>query len=212
MKQTDSISSEKLSIQLFPGLERCIKSTSRLQDVSILLKSTCFQSSQQEYATHQPSTALNKHSRDNQTRKQTYPTRRNFREYFNCKANFSIFPICLLPSKHKNKNHLSNTNLNLSCGFQHHTTQHCTLKHKFLCQMITSFKKNKTKTARSQRSNNKCLSLSSAQTPCSITNVKHYILMPSYLLIVVTITAPECFANQEQSPTSVTNEFYITST
>lgn len=84
---------------------KMLRSISGLQDMSILLKSTWFQSSQ-EYATHQSSTALNVHSEDHQMKEQKYPTRS--RKYLNLQSQLQYFPyiITLLPFKHKNKKSL----------------------------------------------------------------------------------------------------------
>lgn len=79
-------------------LERCASPT---QDVSILLKSTCFQSSQ-ECATHQSHTALDICSEDNQRAK--ISSKENFREYFNLQSKLLFFLACSMPFKHKNKN------------------------------------------------------------------------------------------------------------
>lgn len=75
---------------------KMLRSISGLYDTSILLKSTWFQTSWKEYATHQCSTPLNIHSEVHQMEQQKYPTRRNFRSTWIYKANFSIFPISLL--------------------------------------------------------------------------------------------------------------------
>lgn len=75
---------------------KMLRSISGLHDTSILLKSTWFQTSQQEYATHQSSTPLNIHSEDHQMKEQKYPTRRNFRSTWIYKVSFSILPISLL--------------------------------------------------------------------------------------------------------------------
>lgn len=74
---------------------KLLRSISGLQDTSILLKSTWFQSSQQEYATHQSSTALNIHSEDHQMKERKYPTRRNFRKYLNLQSQLQYFPYII---------------------------------------------------------------------------------------------------------------------
>lgn len=70
---------------------KVLRSISGLHDMSILLKSTWIQTSQ-EYATHQSSTALHIHREARQMKEQNYPTRRNFRMYLNLQSQLQYFP------------------------------------------------------------------------------------------------------------------------
>lgn len=125
MKQIDSKSRKKLSIQFFWVLERCVSPSQDYSTCPFFWNPPAFKVHKSMLLT---SLALHlvytvktikwksKNIRQGETSESTSIY----------KANFNIFPMCLLPFKHTNKNYFNTPNWTYP-DFQHYLTSHNTL-------------------------------------------------------------------------------------